>query len=146
MSTLRRLFFAMAMMLLWVQIHGQSAAEQKISAKYSSDQIADIQTHTPYKYQGLLLFYTDSWLVSDQGQLRAPNDQEILAIDLDQYTPQRSETSRVTVQDATLGTEIVLLGRQEFEATYLTRLNPTDKQAYLAYKSLFTTAAQKAAQ
>jgi hypothetical protein len=122
------------------------AALQKVNSRYSPEQVADMQSHTSYKYQGLLLFYSHSWLVDHQGQLLAPTESEILTIDIDQYNPMRSESSRVSIHDDATGMDLVLLGRQEFEVLVLSKLNAADKAAYLAQKAILTNESTKQAQ
>jgi hypothetical protein len=115
--------------------HAQNAAIEKIASKLTASQFADLQNNTPYKYQGMLMFYTDSWFISEQGVLRNPTEQEIRTIDIDRFTPARLQDQRTTVSDNQSGLTLVLMGKDEFEQLYMGRLSSTDLQAYLAYKS-----------
>ncbi len=123
---------------------GQSpAAMQKVAQKYSVDQLGEMKQATHYKYEGMLLYYSSSFLVLEDGQSRPASETEIQAIDLDSYQTQRQEKASVTVHDATLQKDILLLSRDEFETLVLSHLNATDKQAFLSYKSAAIMAAQK---
>lgn len=136
-----------AVVIGFSRLNAQSdAALQKVNSRYSPEQVADMQSHTSYKFQGLLLFYSHSWLVDHQGQLLAPSESEILAVDIDQFNPLRSENSRISIHDDATGMDLVLLGRQEFEELYLAKLNAADKAAYLAQKAIFTNQSTKPAQ
>jgi|NOAtaT_7_FD_contig_71_572556_length_502_multi_2_in_0_out_0_1 hypothetical protein len=115
--------------------HAQNAAIEKIANKLTEAQFVDLQSNTPYKYQGMLMFYSDSWFISEQGVLRAPTEQEIRTVDIDRFTAARLQDQRTTVYDDLSGLTMVLMGKDEFEQLYMGRLNPTDLQAYLAYKS-----------
>jgi hypothetical protein len=132
----RLILLGMVMLPFTCSLFGQSpAALQKLSDRYSAAQLDDVQTNTHYKYVGLLMYYTSSWLVSEAGQLRAPSEAEILAVDLDAWLPLRSITDRVIVPGALPGRDIVLLSRDEFEAAYLAQLSVVDRQQYEAYKA-----------
>jgi hypothetical protein len=116
---------------------GQSpAALEKLEARYQPAQIEDLRTNTHYKYIGLLMYYEASWMVNDGGQLRLPTEADIQATPLDSWLPLRSITERVTIPAALNGMDIILLSRDEFEAAYLARLLPADRQQYEAYKAL----------
>lgn len=111
------------------------AAVEKLGALFTAEQLADMQEHTHYKYVGLLLYHSSSFLVSDKAGLRAATEDEVASVDLLQYAEARRVNERVTVHDATTGKDLVLLGRDEFEALMFDRLNETDRAAYLAYKA-----------
>jgi hypothetical protein len=111
------------------------AALEKLQLKYDAAQIADIQQNTHYKYEGLLLYYSSSFLVVDNGQPRAATEDEIRLVNLDQYNAVREAKTSVTVHDAALGHDIVLLGRTAFEAIVVAALSEADLQAYQAYKA-----------
>lgn len=114
------------------------AALDKLHERYAPDVVEDIRVNAHYKYTGLLLYYSSSFLVNDHGQLRAATEDEITAVDLDQYDRMRSTTDRVGVRDAAVGKELILLGRDEFEQVVMTHLNAVDHAAFLAYKAAAT--------
>lgn len=123
-------------MVLFGTCYGQnSAALEKLEGRFGRDQIAEMQAHTHHKYEGLLLFYSSSFMVLENGQERAATDAEIRAVDLDQYNHLRQEKMAVVVHDPQLGKDLRLLSRSEFEALVLSRLSETDRAAYLAYRS-----------
>lgn len=124
------------LMLVYGAANGQStAALERVQQRFDPGQIADMQLHTQYKYQGWLLFYESSFLVIDSGQSRPATEDEIRQVDLDAHSHLRKVDESVTVHDVTLGKEIVLLSRAQFEQVLLTHLSPTDAEAYLAYKA-----------
>lgn len=114
------------------------AALEKLHQRYSPEVVEDMQVNTHYKYAGLLLYYSSSFLVNDHGQLRAATEEEIAAVDLVQYDRMRSTTDRVGVRDAPVGKELILLGRDEFEQVVMAHLNAVDHAAFLAYKAAAT--------
>lgn len=135
---MKKHFLLLGMVLLpfACSLFGQSpAALQKLADRYSAPQLDDLRANTHYKYVGLLMYYTSSWLVSEAGQLRQPTEAEILAVDLDAWLPLRSVTDRVTLPAALPGRDIVLLSRDEFEVAYLGQLSAQDRQQYEAYKA-----------
>jgi hypothetical protein len=111
------------------------AALEKLQQRYNADQIAELEQNTHYKYEGLLLFYASSFMVMDNGQARAATEAEIRAVDLNQYNALRQEQQSVSVHDAALGKDLLLLSRDEFEKLVLARLNRADREAYLTYKA-----------
>ena len=127
-----------------IMLRAQSpAALAKLTQKYGPEQVAEIKQHTHYKYESMLLFYAASFMVVDNGANRAGTEQEIESIDLDAYHTLRQENSNVSVHDAGLGKDIVLLSRYEFEKVVLAQLTEVDKAAYLAYKAQATTGISK---
>jgi hypothetical protein len=129
-------FILIALFCLMATVQAQSpAALQKLNQKFNVEQLAEMQRLTNYKYEGLLLYYSESFLVSDNGITRAATEQEISAVDIDQYRELRNEKASVAVHDAILGKELVLLSRAAFEKIVLARLSDADATAYLAYKS-----------
>jgi hypothetical protein len=116
-------------------LQAQSAAAlAKLQARYDASQLAEMQTETHYKYIGMLLYYSSSFLVVD-GTQRPATETEIAAVNLDQYASLRSKRDAVIVHDATLGKDLVLLSRDEFEAVVLGHLSIDDIVAYNAYKT-----------
>lgn len=111
------------------------AAVQQVHARFSQEQIDDMLQRTPYKYHGLVLFYSASFLVMEDGSLRPPSEEEIAVIDLHQHDAIRRVGERVRVLDPVLGQGIVLLGRDEFEQVVLSNLSEPDRAAYLSYKA-----------
>lgn len=110
-----------------------AAALEKLQHRLNAEQIAEMQSRTHYKYEGMVLFYSSSFLVVDNGQSRAATDAEIQAIDIDQYNSLRNDKENVTVYDEVLRKDVILLSRKAFEAVVLAHLNEFDKKAYLAY-------------
>ncbi|MBK8498745.1 MAG: hypothetical protein IPL52_08005 [Flavobacteriales bacterium] len=111
------------------------AGVQRVHARYSQEQIADMQLRAPYKYNGLVLFYSSSFLVIEEDALRPASEEEIAIIDLHQHDAIRRVGERVRVFDPLLGKGIVLLGRDEFEQVVLSNLSEPDRVAYLNYKA-----------
>ena len=127
-------------LLLWALVgwasmaHAQSqAALDKMVARYGMANVQDMFLNGHYKYEGMLLFYSASFLVADSGGYRAASEAEIAAVDLDQYNGYRTETESVVIQEDDIGRELLLLSRQAFEQLLLAQLNDTDRTAYLAY-------------
>lgn len=110
------------------------AALQRLQQRYTQEQIAELRLHAHYKYAGLLLFYSASFLVEHDGAFIAPNEHEILAVDLHAYDAARTHDADVVVDDAQLGRRVKLLSRRAFEDLVLQGLSPEDRAAYLAYK------------
>lgn len=136
METKRFIFLIAGLMCLFASANAQStAALEKLQQRLDSEQITEMQRLTNYKYEGMLLFYSSSFLVVDNGQPRAATEAEIRAVDIDQYNALRTETAAVSVHDATLGKDLLLLGRDEFEQVVLGHLSDADAAAYLAYKA-----------
>jgi hypothetical protein len=121
------------------------AAEQKLAAKYDAAQLEDIQTHTHYKYVGLLLFYAESFLVEENDHPRPATEAEIQAVDLDAYNPLRQVDANVVVKDQATGLKLVLLSRDNFEQLYRAKLNDADLLAYEQYKASVLSTATKGA-
>lgn len=111
------------------------AATQKLSARYSTDQIADMQLNARHKYVGLLLYYSSSFLVSDGAAYRAPTELEIAAVDLHLFDAMREAHENVVVFDPGTGLYLKLLGRDQFEQVVLSHLDASDRDAYLKHKS-----------
>lgn len=133
---MERTSVVLALALVVSQASAQSpAAVLRVQARYSPEQIADMQQHTPFKYHGLVLFYASSFLVIDEGTPRPAREEEIAAIDLHQHDAVRRVGERVRVMDPVLGRGIVLLGRDEFEQVVLSNLSQPDRAAYLNYKA-----------
>lgn len=109
------------------------AAMQRVESRYAPEQIEEMRSQAHYKYAGLVLFYSRSFLVLDD-QPRHPSEEEIAIIDLNAYDPVRQVSGRVTVQDPILGKSIILLARDEFEQVVLDELSEVDRAAYLNYK------------
>lgn len=136
MDTKSKVLFLLLILGAWGAAMAQSpAALQKVTQKYGHEQLADMQQHTHYKYQGLLLYYSSSFLVLEDGQARAATEDEIGRINLDEYQGLRQEESAASTYDAAIGKDIQLLSRNEFEAVVLGQLSPVDKEAYLQYKA-----------
>jgi hypothetical protein len=133
----RRSFLLIVFLIVFpALVSAQSAAAvQKVNELFTPEQLADMQEHTHYKYVGLVLYHSSSFLVSDKAGLRSATEEEITAIDLLQYAQARRAAERVIVHDVVLDKDLVLLGRDEFEALVMDRLNEADRIAYLAYKS-----------
>jgi hypothetical protein len=136
MDTRSKVLFLLLILGGWCTAMAQSpAAMQKVAQKYGHEQLADMQQHTHYKYHGLVLFYSSSFMVVENGQARAATEDEISRINLDEYNSQRQTESATTVHDAAIDKDIQLLSRDAFEAVVLGQLNPADKEAYLQYKA-----------
>lgn len=124
------------LLCLFSIMQAQSAAAlAKLNQRYNHEQLAEIQQKTHFKYEGLLLFYSSSYLVVENGQTRPATEMEIAALDIDQYNSLRSEKSAVAVHDASTGLDLQLLSRVDFEKVVLTQLSEADAEAYLAYKA-----------
>lgn len=125
--------------LLWMAVCTASAqspaALARLEQRYSVEQLADMAQNAHYKYIGLQLFYSSSFLVVENGSARAATEAEIAAIDLDQYQHLRQEETNVRVLDTEIGKEILLLSRAEFEGMVLGQYDAHDRAAYLAYKA-----------
>ncbi len=136
MVSLRLLPFLFGILLAATSAIAQSAAAlQKLESRYGPEQVEEMRVDAHYRYMGMLVYYSSSFLVNDGGQLRAATEEEITKVDLPHYDALRSVTGRVTVQDEDLRKEIVLLGRDELEQVMLQQLNAEDAAAYLAYKT-----------
>ena len=129
-------------LLLWMAVGTASAqspaALARLEQRYNPEQLADLAQNAHYKYVGLQLFYSSSWLVVENGSPRAATEAEIAAINLDQYGHLRQEESPVHVPETEIGKEIVLLSRAEFEAVVMGQYDARDRAAYLAYKAQAT--------
>ena len=112
-----------------------AAALAKLNSRYNFEQLAEMQQNTRYKYEGLLLFYSASFLVLENGQARPATELEIAALDIDQYNGLRNQKTSVSVHDASIGKDLQLLSRDEFEKVVLAHLSESDAAAYLAYKA-----------
>ena len=68
-----------------------------------------------FMYEGLLLFYSSSFLVKEDGVFRPATGSEIAAVDLDQYNASRDELVDVEQHIATVAVLSAeqLHGRQE---------------------------------
>lgn len=133
-----RRFFLLIALLVFFQalVSAQSAAAvHRVNMQFTVDQLADLQQNGHYKYSGLVLFYSSSFLVSDQGALRAATEEEITVIDLHQYDGVRRVEERVYVHDAQTDLDLVLLSREEFEQVVLEQLSESDRTDYLNYKA-----------
>lgn len=119
------------------------AAMAKLAQKYDVAQLRDLQLQTHYKYESMLLYYAASFHIQELGQVRSPTEDEISRVNLDQYAAQRDERSAVTVYDATLGKNLILMSRQEFERLVLQHLSEFDAKAYQTYKASTQAASQK---
>lgn len=113
----------------------QDAALDKLRQRYTEAQIADLRNNGHHKYVGLLLFYSSSFDVVEEGAQRAPDQSEIAMVDLHGYDALRKEKEDVLVFDDVLGKEILLHSRARFESLLLGSLSADDRSAYLAYKS-----------
>ncbi|MEO8590999.1 MAG: hypothetical protein ABI432_16595 [Flavobacteriales bacterium] len=134
---MNRLFFILVAVLgmstaVWSQ---SQAALDKLLGRYSAEQVEEMQLRAHYKYEGLLLFYSSSFLVLDNGVYRSATEAEIAAVDLDQYIGARAELEDVVVHDADLANDILLRSRQHFEQLVLGQLSADDRAAYLAYRA-----------
>lgn len=129
-------------LLLWMVVGTASAqspaALARLEQRYGAEQLADMAQNAHYKYVGLQLFYSSSFLVVENGSPRAASEAEIATMDLDQYHHLRQEGSSVHVPVTEIGKEIVLLSRAEFEAVVLGHYDARDREAYLAYKAQAT--------
>lgn len=134
---LRRLF--LFLLLVGAPCVGLLAQEQaamdKMLLRYTPEQVEEMRTRAHYKYEGLLLFYSSSFLVKEDGVFRTATGSEIAAVDLDQYNASRYELVDVVVHDAALGTDILLRSRVHFEELVMGYLNAHDRAAYEVYKS-----------
>jgi hypothetical protein len=110
-------------------------AEQKLHARYSAEQIADMQVNAHHKYVGLLLYYASSFLVSDGAAYRAPTELEVAAVDLHQFDALRQAQESVVVFDPITGLYLKLLSRDQFEQVVLSHLDAPDRTSYLEHKS-----------
>lgn len=136
------LFFVLAFLSSSGALSQSQAALDKLHQRYAPEVVEEIRVNTHYKYAGLLLYYSSSFLVNEHGELRAATEEEIAAVDLRQYDRVRSTTERVAVRDAAVGKELILLGRDEFEQVVLSNLNAVDHAAFLAYKAAANQNAQ----
>lgn len=133
---MKSLSLLVALLCFFSITQAQSAAAlAKLNQRFNLEQLAEMQQNTHYKYEGLLLFYSSSYLVIDNGQTRPATELEIAALDIDQYNALRSEKSAVSVHDATTGLDLQLLSRADFEKVVLAHLSEGDASAYLAYKA-----------
>ena len=91
------------------------AALDKLAQHYSPAQVEDMIVRTHYKYEALLLFYSASFLVFDDGEFRAANESEIAGVDINHYDGLRMISENVSVQDPDIGRTLLLLSRNAFE-------------------------------
>ena len=113
----------------------EQAAMDKLLLRYTPEQVEEMRMRAHYKYEGLLLFYSSSFLVKEDAVFRTATGSEIAAVGLDQYNATRDELVDVVVHDATLDTDILLRSRVHFEELVMGHLNAHDRAAYAAYES-----------
>lgn len=113
----------------------QQEALGKLRQRYSEQQIQDLRLNGHHKFVGLLLFYSASFEVIDQGVHRRPTPEEIEMIDLHQFDSLRTEKEDVAVFGQVIGKQVVLFSRDRFETLLLSELNAEDRSAYLVDKS-----------
>ena len=143
MGSLRLITFLFTILFSVSAALAQSAAAlQKLELRYGTERVEEMRVNAHYRYAGMLVYYSSSFLVNDSGQLRAATEEEIALIDLPRYDALRSVTARVTVHDADLQKDLVLLGRDELEQVMMQHLNAEDAAAYLEYKSVALRNAQ----
>ncbi len=75
-----------------------TAIEQRLAIKYTPEQISDMQSHDPGKYQSLAWWVSQSYQILDKGQLRYPNDAEILAIDIFELDINRALEETISIK------------------------------------------------
>jgi len=111
------------------------AALEKVLARYTTEQVEEMRQRANYKYEGLLLFYESSFLVMEDGTYRTATEEEIAAVDLDQYNAARAQLEDVVVHDSSIDRDLLLRSHMHFEELVLGHLNASDRAAYEAYKS-----------
>lgn len=117
-----------------VRAQGRAALDQLL-AHHSEAEVEQMRQDAHYRFEGELLFYSASFLVDENGEERAATQEEIADIDLHAYDGIRMQDQRTGVHDPLIDKHIVLLGRGEFEHLVLDRLEPADREAYVAYKN-----------
>ena len=132
---LRRLLFLFLLVGAWSGNLRAQAALDKVLLRYTPEQVEEMRIGTHYKYEGLILFYSSSFLVKDDGVFRTATEAEVAALDLDQYNATRDELVDIVVHDAALDRDILLRSRVHFEELVMGHLNAHDRAAYEGYKS-----------
>lgn len=126
--------FGLAMVAQLLSAQSEAAINQ-LRARYTAEQLTELQERSHFKYVGLLLYYSASFQVVDNGHHRAPSEAEIAQIDLHAYDALRHATNDVTVMDPQLGTPVLLFSRARFETLLLGELDATDRAHYMAQKA-----------
>lgn len=108
------MIFLATSLLGWGGICAQSPASvAKVESRYSTAQLEDMKANDPGKYQSMVWFMGQSWQVIENGTMRQPTEQEILAVNITQYDNQRQAAGNVTVLDAATGLTLELMGAEE---------------------------------
>ncbi len=131
--------------LLWcAPARSQSgAAVQQILAHHPVEDVNEMQELTHYKYMAELFYYSASFLIEENGAVRAATEEEIAAIDLHVYDGVRLEAMRTGVHDPVLNEHVILLPKNECEQLLLGRLSHADRDAFMAWKATLQSGSQK---
>ena len=116
-------------------VAAQSQAGQNRANLKFGENTAQVKSEAPWKYNTQVLYFSESWMVSDSGMLRKPSESEISHINIEQYESQRKTSERVVVEIPSDGMQIVLLSMDEFVQSIRAQLPPEVMQAYEQNKS-----------
>lgn len=91
-------------------------AEQLMTTEYSVEEIEKIKTDHPKKYEKLIYYYTNSWILIP-GEVPHP-DAAASNILISRFEPRRMENDRVEIKLSNEGDKLILKSKKEVNEQY----------------------------